>query len=249
MSARDGAARADRGRERGLDRNAPVFVVSVAAEMADMHPQTLRQYDRLGLVQPGRAGGGGRTRGRHRLQVVDEDPLHHVPVGGVLGAGGLGRGGSRARLRFRGRGADGRALSRSIRTRGVVDPVFIESADELAQLFALGREEKLDIATLTGGFIYERRLLMGLRQAGHDVRHLVLPASFPDPSAADMAARPVAAAFSCPSCRRNHTRSSATRCAPKAVPSLARASTLRARAASPPRCRGSRSGARRARRP
>ncbi|MDQ1901585.1 glycosyltransferase family 4 protein [Paracoccus sp. WLY502] len=45
-----------------------------------------------------------------------------------------------------------------------------------------------DIATLTGGFIYERRLLMGLRQAGHDVRHLVLPASFPDPSDTDTAA-------------------------------------------------------------
>ncbi|WP_295047776.1 glycosyltransferase [uncultured Paracoccus sp.] len=44
-----------------------------------------------------------------------------------------------------------------------------------------------DIATLTGGFIYERRLLEGLRRAGHDVRHLVLPASFPNPSPADMA--------------------------------------------------------------
>jgi MerR family transcriptional regulator/heat shock protein HspR len=37
-----------------------VFVISVAAELAGMHPQTLRQYDRLGLVQPGRASGGGR---------------------------------------------------------------------------------------------------------------------------------------------------------------------------------------------
>ena len=44
-----------------------------------------------------------------------------------------------------------------------------------------------DIATLTGGYIYERRLLQGLRAAGHDVQHLELPASFPDPSAADMA--------------------------------------------------------------
>lgn len=43
-----------------------------------------------------------------------------------------------------------------------------------------------DIATLTGGYIYERRLLEGLRQAGHDVQHLQLAASFPDPSAADM---------------------------------------------------------------
>ena len=38
----------------------PVFVISVAAELAGMHPQTLRQYDRLGLVSPGRSGGGGR---------------------------------------------------------------------------------------------------------------------------------------------------------------------------------------------
>ena len=39
---------------------AKVLVISVAARMAGMHPQTLRQYDRLGLVQPGRAAGGGR---------------------------------------------------------------------------------------------------------------------------------------------------------------------------------------------
>ena len=38
----------------------PVFVISRAAELAGMHPQTLRQYDRLGLVTPGRSGGGGR---------------------------------------------------------------------------------------------------------------------------------------------------------------------------------------------
>jgi MerR family transcriptional regulator/heat shock protein HspR len=37
-----------------------VLIISVAARLAGMHPQTLRQYDRLGLVQPGRAAGGGR---------------------------------------------------------------------------------------------------------------------------------------------------------------------------------------------
>jgi MerR family transcriptional regulator/heat shock protein HspR len=37
-----------------------VFVISVAAQLAGMHPQTLRQYDRLGLVTPGRASGRGR---------------------------------------------------------------------------------------------------------------------------------------------------------------------------------------------
>ena len=38
----------------------PVFVISVAAQMAGMHPQTLRQYDRLGLVSPDRTRGRGR---------------------------------------------------------------------------------------------------------------------------------------------------------------------------------------------
>jgi MerR family transcriptional regulator/heat shock protein HspR len=45
---------------RGAAFEGPVFVISVAAQLSGMHPQTLRQYDRLGLVQPGRAAGGGR---------------------------------------------------------------------------------------------------------------------------------------------------------------------------------------------
>lgn len=43
-----------------LDERAPVFAISVAAELAGMHPQTLRQYDRLGLVVPRRTRGRGR---------------------------------------------------------------------------------------------------------------------------------------------------------------------------------------------
>jgi glycosyltransferase involved in cell wall biosynthesis len=43
-----------------------------------------------------------------------------------------------------------------------------------------------DIETLTGGYIYERRLLEGLRALGRDVTHIQLGASFPDPSVADM---------------------------------------------------------------
>ena len=46
--------------EAPLPDDAPVFVISVAAELAGMHAQTLRQYDRLGLVSPGRTTGGGR---------------------------------------------------------------------------------------------------------------------------------------------------------------------------------------------
>ena len=42
------------------DENTPMFVISVAAELALMHPQTLRQYDRMGLVIPTRTGGKSR---------------------------------------------------------------------------------------------------------------------------------------------------------------------------------------------
>jgi MerR family transcriptional regulator, heat shock protein HspR len=38
----------------------PVYVISVAAELSGMHPQTLRAYDRMGLVSPGRSSGRGR---------------------------------------------------------------------------------------------------------------------------------------------------------------------------------------------
>ncbi|GAA1792288.1 heat shock protein transcriptional repressor HspR [Nostocoides veronense] len=44
----------------GADDETPVFVISVAAQLAGMHAQTLRQYDRLGLVTPSRTQGGGR---------------------------------------------------------------------------------------------------------------------------------------------------------------------------------------------
>ncbi|MDO5740610.1 MAG: helix-turn-helix transcriptional regulator [Ornithinimicrobium sp.] len=50
------------------DRDTPVYVISVAAELAGMHAQTLRQYDRLGLVTPSRTRGGGR---RYSSQDID----------------------------------------------------------------------------------------------------------------------------------------------------------------------------------
>ena len=42
------------------DDDQAVYVISIAAELSGMHPQTLRQYDRMGLVSPGRASGRGR---------------------------------------------------------------------------------------------------------------------------------------------------------------------------------------------
>jgi len=55
-----------------MDDDAPVFVISVAAELAGMHPQTLRQYDRIGLVTPGRSGGGGRRYSSRDVALLRE---------------------------------------------------------------------------------------------------------------------------------------------------------------------------------
>ncbi|WEV26306.1 helix-turn-helix domain-containing protein [Streptomyces sp. 71268] len=43
-----------------LTDDSPVYVISVAAQLSGLHPQTLRQYDRLGLVSPDRTAGRGR---------------------------------------------------------------------------------------------------------------------------------------------------------------------------------------------
>jgi MerR family transcriptional regulator/heat shock protein HspR len=43
-----------------MSDDTPVYVISVAAQLSGLHPQTLRTYDREGLVSPGRSAGGGR---------------------------------------------------------------------------------------------------------------------------------------------------------------------------------------------
>jgi MerR family transcriptional regulator, heat shock protein HspR len=50
----------------------PVYVISVAAELTGLHPQTLRTYDRIGLVSPGRAGGGGRRYSWRDIEMLRE---------------------------------------------------------------------------------------------------------------------------------------------------------------------------------
>ncbi|MDQ6875327.1 MAG: helix-turn-helix transcriptional regulator [Actinomycetota bacterium] len=57
----------------GVGVAAGTYVISVAAELAGMHPQTLRSYDRLGLVRPLRTPGGGR-----RYTPRDVDRLREV---------------------------------------------------------------------------------------------------------------------------------------------------------------------------
>jgi MerR family transcriptional regulator, heat shock protein HspR len=51
---------------------ARTFLISVAAELAGMHAQTLRTYDRLGLVSPQRSSGGGRRYSQHDVELLRE---------------------------------------------------------------------------------------------------------------------------------------------------------------------------------
>jgi MerR family transcriptional regulator/heat shock protein HspR len=50
----------------------PVYVISVAAQLTGLHPQTLRAYDRLGLVTPGRSGGGGRRYSARDIALLSQ---------------------------------------------------------------------------------------------------------------------------------------------------------------------------------
>ena len=56
----------------GATPDSPVFVISVAAELAGLHAQTLRSYDRLGLVSPGRSAGGGRRYSARDIALLRE---------------------------------------------------------------------------------------------------------------------------------------------------------------------------------
>lgn len=65
----------------GHDDAAAVFVISVAAQRAGMHAQTLRQYDRLGLVTPQRTRGGGRRYSSRDIARLRE--VQRLSQGGV----------------------------------------------------------------------------------------------------------------------------------------------------------------------
>lgn len=52
------------------DPSAAVYVISVAAELTGLHPQTLRTYERLGLITPGRTGGGGRRYSHRDIELL-----------------------------------------------------------------------------------------------------------------------------------------------------------------------------------
>jgi MerR family transcriptional regulator/heat shock protein HspR len=87
----------------------PVYVISVAAELTGLHPQTLRQYDRVGLVSPGRTGGGGR-----RYSLRDIELLREIAD---LTASGIGLEGVRRILELENQVAALRSRNRELRSR------------------------------------------------------------------------------------------------------------------------------------
>lgn len=56
----------------GAGEDTPVFVISVAAQLSGLHAQTLRGYDRMGLVSPGRTAGGGRRYSARDIALLRE---------------------------------------------------------------------------------------------------------------------------------------------------------------------------------
>jgi MerR family transcriptional regulator/heat shock protein HspR len=77
-------------RRQDDDNHRPLFMISVAAELAGMHPQTLRLYERRGLVRPQRTAGRTRRYSQHdverlrRIQQLTELGLNLAGVERVL---------------------------------------------------------------------------------------------------------------------------------------------------------------------
>jgi MerR family transcriptional regulator, heat shock protein HspR len=56
----------------GTNEDTPFFVISVAAQLSGLHAQTLRSYDRMGLVSPDRTTGGGRRYSMRDIELLRE---------------------------------------------------------------------------------------------------------------------------------------------------------------------------------
>ncbi len=67
------AAAAGSGRHDPMaDKDKPLYVISVAAELVDMHPQTLRLYERKGLIEPSRSAGKTRLYSQRNIEQLRE---------------------------------------------------------------------------------------------------------------------------------------------------------------------------------
>lgn len=102
-----------------------VYVISVAAELTGLHPQTLRTYERLGLITPGRTGGGGR-----RYSYTDIELLRSIAS---LTAEGIGIEGVRRILELEREVAELKLRNRELATK----------AQAAREALALVREQRV----------------------------------------------------------------------------------------------------------
>ncbi len=68
----DDAQNPEQENDAGIDRDKPLYVISVAAELVDMHPQTLRLYERKGLIEPSRSAGKTRLYSQRNIEQLRE---------------------------------------------------------------------------------------------------------------------------------------------------------------------------------
>lgn len=81
------ARKSDENRKSRESRNKPLYMISVAAELTGMHPQTLRVYEQKGLVNPGRSRGNTRLYSRadiDRLNLVAKLTDEGINLAGVV---------------------------------------------------------------------------------------------------------------------------------------------------------------------
>jgi len=115
--------------QRARDANQAVYVISVAAELTGMHPQTLRMYERKGLLDPSRTSGGSR-----RFSERDLERLRHIQE---LTATGLNLEGVRWVLQLE---------AEVSRLRDELDAVRTQAVDAVA---ATHRQYRRDLVPLT----------------------------------------------------------------------------------------------------
>jgi len=120
-----------------MDENTPMFAIAVAAELAAMHPQTLRQYDRLGLVSPKRTAGQSR-----RYSMRDVVQLREIAR---LSGEGLNLEGIRRILELENEVTDLRARVRELET-ALADEMLARPG---RRVFAAGSEG--DVVSLKAG--------------------------------------------------------------------------------------------------
>jgi MerR family transcriptional regulator/heat shock protein HspR len=118
------------------DRRRPLFMISVAAELAEMHPQTLRMYERRGLILPNRSS--KRTR---LYSMEDVDRLRYIQR--LTGELGLNLAGVERVLELE--NAMGELESRVEQLRGEIEALAAEARQEVEQVHRSYRRELVTV--------------------------------------------------------------------------------------------------------